>query len=331
MIQQSLFPQIDDLPILPFPGNKRKHLQLLLGLDRYQALISPFLGSGALELASGAKAKYVADADSALYLQWEFILARRWQEVLDSLKFWQKRVADSIATPGYFAYLNLPPRQRRKVARNNPLALTFLERMDGLWAQLLNIYATSEEPLPRSVAALAIRKLSFGAVVRQGKNGQLNIKWTIDKLAPFVSFDGAQPAIKGDWALHADAFDAIADFKANEIGPAIAIIDPPYWLPWKDGVRNQMDPAYPGHKPHAIETFELGIESVKRLAECKRVKRISYCNYFSEEMNTAIRKISDQFDLSIKTYQLGVLDGMQRGNGMIRRGHMDFAWILTKD
>lgn len=303
----------------------------LLGFGQYEALISPFLGSGALELASNAKVKIVADADFALNQQWQFILREEWPQVIGGLKFWQKQVADLVATPSYAAYASLTPRRRRIEAVDNPLAMSFLVEMDSIWDRLLALREGLTDALQVAIAALAIRKLAFGAVVRQGKGGQLNIKWALDNLAAFVNFSGAQPYIKGVWHLHGDCFDAIAAFKSAGYGPAIAVVDPPYWLPWEDGVRNQMDPAYPGHTPHSDETFRLGVDSVRQLAQCGNIKRIAYCNYFSEQMDVEIREIARSAGLSIQTKALGILDGMQRGHGCIRQGNMDYAWILQRN
>lgn len=330
MQQPSLFPQIDDLPILPFPGNKRKYLTQFLGCEQYHTLISPFLGSGALELASPAPLKFVADADVVLYGQWRYILANQWGLVLGGMRFYQKQISDLISTPSYAAYKALPARQRRRLAPDYPLALVFLEKMDLIWDGLIDHLQNSYSPLQQAIAAFTIRKLAFGSVIRQGKGGQLNIKWATDKLEPFINFNGTQPYIKGKWSLHNDCFKAISDFNANGKGDAISIIDPPYWLPSIDGVRNQMTPCYPGHKPHAVETFNLGIESLRQLAERPLVKRIVYCNYFSDPMNDAVVEIAKTHGWKVEWQSLGVLDGMNRGNGLNRKKNLDHAWILTR-
>mgnify|MGYP000017118210 CR=1 FL=1 len=321
--------RIKDLPISPFPGSKRKRFDALAGRKKRDCLIDPFLGGGALALLCDCPLKIVAEGDPALNLQWQFILQNRWKEVLQEMTAWQKKVSYLLSTAGYFAYCTLTPKKRRKeaVLPGNELALVFLEEMDKLWSQLLKSLKSSDD-LKQAAAALAVRKLSFASYTREGKDGQLNIKWTTDKLASFVNFDGKQPIIKGEWSLHKDAFDAISAYMCQPIDNAIALIDPPYWLPPVDGVRNQLTPSYRGHKPHNPETFALGIASLRLLSSLTTVRRIAYCNYYSKPMDAAVRQTAEACSRSVELIEFGVLDQSHQGHGLQRANNLDCAWIL---
>lgn len=325
IVQLSVLEEVDDLPIfeigelpiLPYPGNKRKYAKQFLGCEQHDALLSPFLGSGALELISDTPLKFVADADVAIHTQWRYILDGRWGEILSGVRHWQRQVADEISTPGFAAYCSLPAGRRREAAKECELALFFMRRMDSVWRRLL---CALESPLALEVAIadLCVRKLGYMSVVRLGKRGALNIKWMTDKLSSFVNFQGQQPTIKSKWRLQDDCFKAISDFKAADVESAISIIDPPYWLPWVAGVRNQMTPAYRNHKPHADETFELCVESLRQTALSPSVRRMVYCNYWSDEMNAAVDDVASGWNvekLPLKT---------------LAKGRLDHAWIFSR-
>lgn len=288
-----------------YPGGKRKLLKQIYDGDNYDCIVDPFAGGGAItvKLLPIVKHAFVADADPSVWAVWEC---------------WRK--------PDLHSHVRQIIRNIQANAAANPaLAWDFLKQD----FEAANI----RRPDLLAATSLAIRKLAFGGVIRLGSSGKLNITWSKGQLPKLLSWQYRFPAQPKGAQINLSHFwqDAVLRFTGSSCKRAIALIDPPYWLPYTPGTSRRgtggMTPAYPGHKPHAQETFDLCTKCVSSLVDSHRVQRLVVANYWSNEMDEALTKIAEEAQLPIECIKVGRLDGINKSRAVSTQ-NVDCLWVI---
>lgn len=288
-----------------YPGGKRKLLKQIYDGDTYDCIVDPFAGGGAatVKLLPVVKRAFVADADPSVWAVWEC---------------WRK--------PHLHPHVKQIIRNIQTNTAANPALAWDLSKQDFE-------AANTRRPDLLAATSLAIRKLAFGGVIRFGASGKLNITWSKGQLPKFLSWQYRFPAQpEGTQINLGDSWqDAVSAFKSSDCKRAIALIDPPYFVPYTPGTSRRgnggMTPAYPGHKPHAQDTFDLCVDCVSSLVSSNRVKRLVVANYWSSEMNEALTKIAEDAQLPIECIKVGRLDGINRSRAVSTQ-NVDCLWVI---
>lgn len=266
-------------PLIPrFPGSKRRYMRKpgILPSQPVDLYLAPFAGSGSdtlFMIQNGwAKRAIVGDVDPMLRCIWESWLKGDWAKVYNLIEDWK----------GKFAAMD----------------------SDEAWARLKHESRTGSTEM-RAAASLCLRKLTFGGVTREGQqNGELNIKYVQCQLEPFQRWEYRFPPL-ANVVLADDCFSAI-DLAAKDAGTKAAWVDPPYYIPRSMG---RMVACYPGHKPHDVDTMNLGINALRQTVELKP-DHLLYSNYSSLEHDRQVEALMDG-----KSVDFGRLETMHQGNG----------------
>lgn len=284
-----------------FPGGKRNHgkYQIWDGAV-YDACIEPFAGGSAFSqqmLRRGCKNVFLGERDPLLLPIYECWLAPyTHQRVYDLIDSWKQR------------FLN---------------AHYDRDRIDVVWECLKRRLDEREDYTKEEIAAasLVLRKLTFGGVVRLNTKDKLNVRYVecqiqlLEKWVyrfPYIDQE-ARVYLKPSWQQAMLRFKMWADRNPN--GSAIALVDPPYYAELPTGEqmekRKRQDgitPAYPGHLPHNLKTLALSVEPVEELLKFSQVERIVVTNYYSDRLDSALRKL----DPGLRMRSVGRLDGLNQ-------------------
>jgi len=296
---------MSQLLIPRYPGGKRKLLSQIYDGGRYDSIVEPFIGGGAatLRLLPIVGNAYLSDADPTVWSIWHC-----WNH----------------------PELHLAVYENLKTLKNEAIA-----DIASAWISLKAEFEAANTSNPARLAAvsLTIRKLTFGGVVREGANGHLNVKWVqcqVDTLPrwryrfpPFPP--NAHISLSQSWEAALDAFEK------SSSEAAIALIDPPYWVPYTPGTKRKgrggMTPAYIGHKPHDEATLAMCVNCVQRLAVNPCVKRVVVANYLSARLDAALFDIAAAANLPIVRTVLGRLDGLNMSRA-VSTENLDTLWTI---
>lgn len=289
-----------------FSGGKRDHKKYRIWDGaRYDAVIEPFAGGSAFSqqmILRGCKNIFLGECDRLLLSIYQcWLNPESHQAVYDAIADWQKRFHAATYSPAKFDLVWDCLKQRLD---KSPMA-----RYED--------YPIAE----RAAASLVLRKLTFGGVVRLNTQGMLNVKWVNDTIPGFLRWSYRFPFVPEDcnitivnsWQKCVSRFHDWAE--ANPEGRAIALVDTPYFanLPSQEAMdkrkqQNGITPAYPGHEPHSLKTLNLSIAPVRILRDFGQVKRIVVTNYYSDQLDQALRGM----DAGLVMRSVGKLDGLNQ-------------------
>lgn len=268
--------------LLPrYPGAKNPAKYKFWDGGRYDAVVEPFAGSGVFGLwmlQRGVNHLFLADADptiTSIYQTWlNHSLHQRYYECLQ---------------------------YRLDAMRSNPATH---------WQALVTAFERTDDSDPAYFAAASIvcRELTFGGVIRFNSKGKMTAPMVADRIeflkrqslnryrlppVPRFGFIGKS------WQ---ESFTALVESGCQN---AICLIDPPYFSP------TCKDASYRGHKGQDLSTLNLCVDAVKVALSTPQIKRIIICNYYSEQLATALREVAG--DRISSQYFTGSLTQMQRG------------------
>lgn len=279
-----------------YPGSKR--LYDFNDCGNYDSVIEPFTGSGITSLklmSQGARSLYWADTDPtmrAIYRVWV-----------------NSKLHDQF-------YIHLE--EFRSSFFRKPI-----ER-DLAWDYLKDTFdaADTSSPAKLAAASLCLRKLTFGGVVRASANGKLNVTYCKGQLDELKKWRYQLPIAPPTLSISQSWEGSFKELEKSDCERTFCLIDPPYWLPLCKAdedlkkVRRQagtMLPCYLGHKPHDRATLNLCVDAVRTALSSQKIQRIIVTNYFSEELDSAIAALCDEFKKPCTIETVGKLDGINRG------------------
>ena len=296
-----------------YPGSKR--LYDFNDCGNYDSVIEPFTGSGITSLklmSQGARSLFWADTDPtmrAIYRVW---------------------VDKSLHDQFYF-YLE---EFRASFFKESP-TLVCLDGMrllkdsirsiqDKAWTQLKDTFdfADKSNLAKLAAASLCLRKLTFGGVVRASANGKLNVTYCKGQLDELEKWRYRFPIVPPTLNISQSWEGSFKELERSDCEKTFCLIDPPYWLPLYETdedlkkARRQagtMLPCYRGHKPHDRATLDLCVDAVRIALSSQKIQRIVITNYFSEELDSAIAALCDEFKKPLTIKTVGKLDGINRG------------------
>lgn len=289
-----------------FPGSKRLRWRLFADSQRFDCIIEPFAGGGSLTtkfMATTTGAAFVAEANRPTWSVWHC---------------W--------ADPGLHASV---------YGHLAALKAEALADFASAWPRLKEAYEGAEvDPARLAAVTLTIHRLTFGGIVRGNRAGGLNVKPVDCQLAKFPRWQYKFPPANGLISVGQQWEEAIASLEASSCSQALAIVDPPYWLPYTPGTKRRgtggMSPSYPGHRPHAPETFAMAVDSARMLATSDKVRRLVVTNYLSAEMAAAMEEIATASGRYLQRVDLGVLASINKTRAAVTKAK-DTAWILTRE
>jgi len=279
-----------------YPGSKR--LYDFNDCGDYDSVIEPFTGSGITSLklmSQGARSLFWADTDPtmrAIYRVW----------------------VNSELHDQFYIHLE---EFRSSFFRES------LER-DRAWIQLKDTFdaADTSSPAKLAAASLCLRKLTFGGVVRASANGKLNVTYCTGQLDELEKWRYRLPIAPSTLSISQSWEGSFKELEKSVCDRAFCLIDPPYWLPLYEAnedlkkVRRQtgtMTACYLNHKPHDRATLDLCVDAVRTALSIQKIQRIVITNYFSEELDSAIAALCDEFKKPLTIKTVGKLDGINRG------------------
>ena len=336
-----------DLLVIPrYAGSKRRHWPLIVGHGHYDAIIEPFAGGGSLSSRFAttwpAGAVFAADQNGCVRAVWQCWadpgLHEAVYQAMDALI--ATILAEFSASLDYLGYTmaELSPRPAREA-----IALKTAVLLPETWPALKAEYEAGlavgdiADPARLAAVALALHAVTFGGVSRDTPGSEaLNISpnyGQLEKLAT-AKWRYAFPPAPGRISVGRHWEEAIAHLEASSCSQALAIVDPPYWLPYTPGTRRRgtggMTPAYPGHRPHDPATLAMAVDSARRLAGSDKVRRLVVTNYFSAELDSHLGELASFVGLHIQRLDLGLLAGLNKTRAAVTRAR-DTAWILSRE
>jgi hypothetical protein len=202
---------------------------------------------------------------------------------------------------------------------------------DEAWTQLkLSIEDFPGDFVELAAASLVLRKLTFGGVVREGASGRLNIKWVQGQVTQLLKWTYKfPPQPNGLINISLDWRDSLAQLQRAAFDEAIALIDPPYWLPYGPGSSRRgtgrMSPCYPGHSPHAPWQRDMCLDAVAAALADPRITRIFITNYYSAELAGALFELCPELHEQAQGKLDGINPGRKRGTN-----HIEALWTLDR-
>jgi len=281
-----------------YPGSKARYLIQWDDGARFDAVVEPFLGAGHFlqYYLPRVQHAFAAEADPSVLAIWHSWLR--------------------------------PNEHHRVYWWINSLQRDFAFDTKQAWAwQFLKgvFHEPSSDPTILAAASLVIRKLAFGGIVRCSKNGKLNVTYSKLQLPELLKWEyrfPPQPPIPIH--LDQDWSDAVTTFSDSEAVEAIALVDPPYYVPRRYG---RVTPCYPNHKPHSPDTLDLFLDCTSSLLSTGRCSRIICTNYYSPETDDAIRAIASQYNCPITLEMGSTLTSINRGMEASSI-NIEATWIL---
>lgn len=268
-----------------FPGSKRNQAKYpIWDGSNFDAVIEPFAGGAAFSqamLKRGVRSVFLADADPwvrAVYECW--IDPNTHDAVYQSIRQLQLNFSDDPALG------------------------------EQICKGVLDFH--HQYSLPEVVAAsLVLRHITFAGVVRVGAGKLLNVSLVEERLPTLLRWKfrfppiqpGASISIADHWSKAVENLERWAS--DNPTKRAIALVDPPYYVPPMPQVHRQrkqssaITPVYPGHKPHDPETLAMCVDAVRRLAAIPQVKFMAVTNYYSDELHQELLKIDPTITLTM--------------------------------
>ena len=285
-----------------YPGSKR--LYDFNDCGDYDSVIEPFTGSGITSLklmSQGARSLFWSDTDAtmrAIYRVW----------------------VNSELHDQFYIHLE----EFRSSFFRKPI-----ER-DRAWIQLKDTFdaADTSSPAKLAAASLCLRKLTFGGVVRASANGKLNVTYCKGQLDELKKWRYQLPIAPPTLSISQSWEGSFKELEKSDCKRTFCLIDPPYWVPLYETVSwlpldkgfkkvsaktSTMTAAYLGHKPHERATFDLCVDAVRVALSSQKIKRIIVTNYFSEELDSEIAALCDEFKKPCAIETVGKLDGINRG------------------
>lgn len=304
-----------------YAGNKNdpKKYPLWDGGD-YACVFEGFAGSGSFGqrmLRRGARLAIYAEASPLLLPIYDCWLDRSLHSgFYEHWQAWRERILAAFDKGK--PYLQLQPRKPNQKKAKYKVVLHDEGWIDEAWEELeelLNKALKGENLDPCLIAACSqiYRYSNFGAIVRTSpKSKNLNVSWEAGRIhqqlrrwkyrIPPVP-RGAKVLVLRDCLEACEAFEDWA--LSNRHSKAIALLDPPYWVPMpkpddpelqeafkKRKSKTTMTPAYEGHEPHAEWTKELTLAPLRKLFPVPNLTRLCITNYWSPELDDAIRAIA---------------------------------------
>jgi hypothetical protein len=198
------------------------------------------------------------------------------------------------------------------------------------WHQLKAAVGGEAQGIELAGASLALRKLTFGGVVREGAKGKLNIKWVPCQVSQFLQWTYLfPPQPNGSINLSRDWRDSLAELQKGDFDEAIAVIDPPYWLPYGPGSSRRgtgrMSPCYPGHDPHAQWQMDMCVDAFAAALAEPRITQIFVTNYHSSELANALFDLCPELHEQIGRKLDGINPGRKKGTN-----HLEALWTLDR-
>lgn len=285
-----------------YPGSKR--LYDFNDCGNYDSVIEPFTGSGITSLklmSQGTRSLFWADTDPtmrAIYCVW----------------------VNSELHDQFYIHLE----EFRSSLCREPL-----ER-DIAWNQLKDTFDAADISYPARLAAasLCLRKLTFGGVVRASANGKLNVTYCKGQLDELKKWRYQLPISPPTLSISQSWEWSFKELEKSDCERTFCLIDPPYWVPLYETISylplnkgfkkvsvktSTMTAAYLGHKPHDRATLDLCVDAVRTALSIQKIQRIVITNYFSEELDSAIADLCNEFKKPCIIKTVGKLDGINRG------------------
>lgn len=291
------FPPLDSILWEPFLGAgwaTCKALNTTSPLTRY-----PGSKRSRPDLHHQADAAFVAESDPSVLAVWlAWLQQEQHGEVLDRLGLWQKEFTG--------------------------------ECVEQAWNALKHAFENSEGA-ELAAASLALRKLTFGGVVRNGATGNLNIRYVKCQVPKFLKWDYAFPP-QPSGLVHAsnDWRGSWAAVQQYSFRLAKALIDAPYWLPEGPGTSRRgtgrMSPAYRGHLPHADETKALCVDAFAAAVSDPRFTLIQVTNYYSDELHSDLAEIYPGVQVQMGDRLDGINAGKKKGTS-----HIEALWTVERE
>lgn len=296
-----------------YPGSKR--LYDFNDCGNYDSVIEPFAGSGITSLklmSQGARSLFWADTDAtmrAIYHVWVD------KSLHDQFYFYLEEFRASF----FKESLTLVCPDGMRLLEDSIRSI-----QDKAWTQLKDTFDAADESNTAKLAAasLCLRKLTFGGVVRASANGKLNVTYCNGQLDELEKWRYQLPIAPPTLSISQSWEGSFKELEKSVCERTFCLIDPPYWLPLCKAdedlkkVRRQagtMLPCYLGHKPHDRATLNLCVDAVRTALSIQKIQRIVITNYFSEELNSAIAALCDEFKKPLTIKTVGKLDGINRG------------------
>jgi hypothetical protein len=286
--------------IARFPGSKRLHRRRLFP-GRYATVVEAFAGGGSVTTGLAPRHAFAGEANPATRAVWEVWSHPDIHEaVYGHLEALKQAMLDDQAT----AWPALKARYEEPVEATDSLA----------------------------AVALMMHRLTFGGVTRCNRFGLLNVALSRGQLGKLAKWRYRFPPAPERLVVTPGWEAAIASFAASGATNALALVDPPYWMPYTPGTRRRgtggMTPAYPGHKPHDPATLAMCLDSATALAAMPQVERLVVTNYLTQEMDEAMHTIANDAGRYIQRLDLGRLAGLNRSRAAVTCAR-DTAWIMT--
>lgn len=178
---------------------------------------------------------------------------------------------------------------------------------DAVWAEMekpMDAALRGEAVDEAELAALSLlyRHANFSGIVRASGRG-LNVGWSEERLGVVARWNYELPPLPDGVTVHLFSDAQECAEAAHECkGEALALVDPPYWLPQPDPndpelqavfrkrkSKTKLHPAYENHQPHADETLGLATRPLLTLMGNPRVTRIVATNWHSDELSEVMR------------------------------------------
>ena len=318
-------PSITRLPLLsPFVGSKgsKKYRAIHDGGD-YDCIYEAFTGGGGFTLLhpNAPRALFGADADPAVRAAWLAMHDDKTRTIAaDRIAWWTQQ----------FQGVSLEQAQRS-------------------WRVLREEFNWGGHPATRgktrlayyAAASIVIRRLCFGTVLRTAnqpsttfhgkKLHRLNIALSYkaekgkSKLESFQGWQHQWPTPLDHCTITTHFNTSAIALKHSHYQSAIAVIDPPYWVPYEPGTNRRgtgaMTAAYPGHKPSDDREFGLCIDAINAAFATGKVKRAVVFNYVSGRLDQAIRIAAKRWNMPCHFSNLGPLGNMN--NAQQKHGRFD--------
>lgn len=319
-MQQSLFDNLNDDDnssslLGPFAGNKgrRKYAPIHDG-GQYDCILEAFLGGGGFSLSTWNPTRSLigADCDPAVTSVWKSWLNPAIQTKVSTLvKTWQEQVA----IEPYSTFRSLA----EIINRDGHPCTTGKDRIATLAA-----------------ASLVIRRLCFGCFLRKTKktkrlNIALSYKSKGSKLESFPRWQHSWPRQLDNCSVSKTWSIAVLRAKFSPYKNILAIVDPPYWVPYIPGTKRRgtgaMTAAYPEHDPSSPEFLNMCLDSTEALLRLPNVKRIVVFNYFSRELDTKLKTIARRHGMKAIRSDLDPLSNVNNGFKQ-RKRHCEAVWEI---
>jgi site-specific DNA-adenine methylase len=299
-------------PLQRYPGSKRGYLPKLWDECETEAVVEPFAGAAHYSfdrLNQGwilaPKQVFLGEQDKgvrAIYETWRS--PETYSAFYTRLEFWRIEFCFTSADSAWKA----------------------LVREIEEWSAAPELDSTQTAYF--ACAALALRKLTFGGVVRNNAKGKLNIKYCEGQVNELIGWNFIFPPIpEAGVSICSDWQSAIAAFKNSDLKSAEALIDPPYYAPKQKG--KVCTAAYLGHEPHSDRTRQLCTKAFEACLMDGRFRLINVTNYFSDELDQELGAIALNHGVKLECRVENGLKSMNK-SGKEKDGETEAIWTVRR-